>query len=150
MELPDPQEPAILTTAPLARSAARGTSGDRRRIGLWILPHFLVTALIGAALAGGLAALYYEQRVGQLEDATSSARGQILGTRDQVLEAAQESRDEIARLVAEAQDDLASSTPLDVPADGGVYAVSAAHAAARCASAARSPSTPMPSTCRSP
>ena len=30
--------------------------------------------------------------------------------------------------MAEAQDDLARSTPLDVPADGGVYAVSADHA----------------------
>ena len=62
-----------------ARSAAAVTFGDRRRVGLWILPLFLVTALIGAVLAGGLAALYYAQRVGQLEDATSSARDQVLG-----------------------------------------------------------------------
>lgn len=101
--------------------------GDRRRIGLWILPLFLITALIGAVLAGGLVVLYYAQRVAALEEETRYARQEVLGTRDQVTAAAQEARDAIAELVDEAQDDLAVTAPLEEPADGGVYAVSAAH-----------------------
>lgn len=71
--------------------------------------------------------LYYAQRVAALEEETRTARQEILGTRDQVTAAAQEARDAIAALVADAQDDLAVTAPLEVPAAGGVYAVSAAH-----------------------
>jgi hypothetical protein len=66
--------------------------GSRRRIGLWILPLFLIVGLLGAVLAGTLAVLYYEQEVRRLEGTTAAARAEVAAARDEVGEAGRNTR----------------------------------------------------------
>lgn len=102
--------------------------GSDRGFGLLLLPMFLITALIGAVLAGGLAILYYGQQVSRLEAQTSDARAQVLEARDDVLDAAEQARQAIEQQVEEVRQALADDPPIEGPEDAGVYAVAAFHA----------------------
>jgi len=101
--------------------------GNRRRIGLWILPLFLIVGLLGAVLAGTLAVLYYDQEVRRLEDTTAGARAEVAAARDEVGAAADQARADIGAQVAGVQASLASGVPIPAPNEAGVYAVAADH-----------------------
>jgi S1-C subfamily serine protease len=101
--------------------------GDDRHIGLWILPLFIMVALLGATTVGGLAVLYYAQQVRQLEETTASARRQLDEAVEDVQRAAEKAQEDIDEQVGEARDEFSRRSPIDVPAEGGVYAVSAEH-----------------------
>ncbi|HVM15409.1 MAG TPA: trypsin-like peptidase domain-containing protein, partial [Egibacteraceae bacterium] len=102
--------------------------GSDRGFGLLLLPMFLMAALIGATLAGGLAILYYGQQVSRLEAETSDARAQVQQARDEVLEAAEEARRAIEEQVEAVRQALADDPPIEGPEQAGVYAVAASHA----------------------
>jgi S1-C subfamily serine protease len=114
-----------------ARSARdrvlRRVFGDERHMGLWILPLFVMAALLGAVLVGGLAALYYGQQVDDLEDTTRSARRRLENVADDVDKAAEDARKDIAKQVNQAKDEFSRQSPLQSPADAGIYSVSATH-----------------------
>jgi S1-C subfamily serine protease len=101
--------------------------GSERRIGLWILPLFLITGLLGATLAGALAVLYYGQKVDQLETTTAAARAQLDEAKAEVDRTASEARDAIDAQVDEVERRLAATQPIASPNEAGVYAVSAEH-----------------------
>ena len=102
--------------------------GSPRRLGLWILPLFLVTALLGATLAGALAVLYYGQRVAQLEAATAGGRAEVEAAVERVTATADEAEAAIAEEVLRLREALAGSPPVERLSDAGVYAVAASHA----------------------
>lgn len=102
--------------------------GSNRRIGLWILPLFLVVGLLGAVLAGTLAVLYYGQQVRRLEDTTAVARAEVAAARDEVGAAAAQARADIEAQVEGVQTRLAAGAPITAPNEAGVYAVAADHA----------------------
>lgn len=106
------------------RDAAIGTE---RRIGLWLLPLFLLTGLLGATLAGGLVALYYSQQVAQLRESTEGARAQLDEAVERVDATVEEATTQIEDQVRRFREQLAQGLPVDSPNDVGVYAVSARH-----------------------
>ncbi len=101
--------------------------GSRRRIGLWILPLFLIVGLLGAVLAGTLAVLYYQQEVRRLEDTTAVAREEVAAAREEVGAAAAQARADIEAQVAGVSASLAASAPISAPNEAGIYAVAADH-----------------------
>lgn len=102
--------------------------GSDRRIGLWILPLFLVTGLIGATLAGTLAVLYFAQQVRELEETTAAARAELTQARDEVVATASEATAAIAAEAERVRGELAALPPVESPNAAGVYAVAATHA----------------------
>jgi S1-C subfamily serine protease len=114
-----------------ARDTARGLRevalGTERRIGLWILPLFLMTGLLGATLAGTLAILYYGQQVSRLESTTAAVRDQLDEAVEDVTATAATATEEIEDSVRRFQESLATGSPIESPAEAGVYAVSADH-----------------------
>lgn len=118
----------MLRRARSTRERLRGRLlGDERHIGLWILPLFVMVALLGATLVGGLAALYYAQQVGDLEEATSGARERLDEAVEDVDAAAAEAQSDIDEQVAQARDEFSRRSPVRQPAEAGVFAVSAEH-----------------------
>lgn len=101
--------------------------GDDRHFGLWILPLFVMAALLGATLVGGLAVLYYAQQVRGLEETTASARRQLDQAVEDVEQAAEQAQEDIDEQLREARDEFSRRSPVDAPADAGVFAVSASH-----------------------
>ena len=101
--------------------------GDDRHIGLWIFPLFVMAALLGATTIGGLAVLYYAQQVRDLEETTAAARRQLDEAVEDVRTAADDAQEDIDKQVAEARDEFSRRSPVQVPADAGIYAVSAEH-----------------------
>src|SRR5688572_19970445 len=80
--------------------------GDERHIGLWIFPLFVMAALLGAVLIGGLSALYYGQQASDLKETTAAARRGIDTVVDDVNLAARRARRDINRQVSQARDEL--------------------------------------------
>ncbi len=110
------------------RSRLRGRLfGDDRHLGLWIFPLFVMAALLGAVLIGGLAALYYSQQVAQLEDATDRARKNLDTVVASVDKTAKGARKDIQKQVNQARDEFSRNSPVKSPAQAGVYSVSARH-----------------------
>lgn len=101
--------------------------GDDRHIGLWIFPLFVMAALLGAVLVGGLAALYYGQQAADLKQTTAQARKGLDDIVDDVDEAAEEARQDIRRQVNRARDEFSRDSPVESPAKAGTYSVSATH-----------------------
>lgn len=114
-----------------ARKVADGTRraaiGDERRVGLWLLPLFVLTAALAATLAGGLAVLYYSQQVASLRAETASARAQLDEAVATVESAVEEATTTIDEQVARVRAQLAQGLPVDSPNDAGVYAIAAQH-----------------------
>lgn len=102
--------------------------GDDKHVGLWIFPLFVMAALLGAVLVGGLTALYYGQQVSQLESTTAQAREGLDDVVTSVDEAAKSARKDINKQVNQARDEFSRDSPVDSPAKAGVYSVSAKHA----------------------
>lgn len=84
---------------------------------------FVAVGLLGAVLAGSLAAVYYAQQVRQLTSETAAARRQLSGAVEQVSEVANEAVGAIESEVAAVRDQLAVSLPIDDPAAAGLAAV---------------------------
>jgi S1-C subfamily serine protease len=101
--------------------------GSERRLGIWILPLFLMTALLGATMAGGLAVLYYGQRVNTLESTTAAARAQLDAVSEDVSQTAESATAAIEEQVRQVRESLAAGLPIGAPNDVGVFAVSARH-----------------------
>lgn len=101
--------------------------GDDRHIGLWILPLFVMAALLGAVLIGGLATLYYAQQVADLETTTATARRNLDGVVDDVSVSARRAERSIKKQVNQARDEFSRTSPVDSPQSAGVYAVTASH-----------------------
>jgi S1-C subfamily serine protease len=101
--------------------------GDERRLGLWILPLFLLTAAVSATLAGGLVVLYYSQQVSQLREETETARAQVEETAAGIQTTADEATGAIEDQVRRFREQLAQGLPVTSPNEIGVYAVSASH-----------------------
>lgn len=101
--------------------------GSERRIGLWILPLFLVTALLGATLAGGLVLLYYSQQVREIRESTTNIRGQIDEAMAEVDARVAEALAAIDEKVGTAQEGLRQTSPIEKPDESGIYSVSATH-----------------------
>lgn len=101
--------------------------GDDRHMGLWILPLFVMAALLGAVLIGGLAALYYGQQASELERTTATARRGLDNVVTDVNKAATDARKDIDKQVNQARDEFSRNSPIQSPARAGVYAVSATH-----------------------
>lgn len=114
---------------PRLRTRARAVAlGSERRIGLWILPLFLISGLLGATLAGALAVLYFGQQVDRLEATTAGARAEVAAAGEELTRTAEDARAAIDEQVTEVERRLAVTYPVGLPADGGVYAASAHHA----------------------
>lgn len=113
---------------PLVRRARTFFFGSDRRLGFWILPLFLMTALLAATLAGGLAVLYYGQRVSKLETTTAAARAQLDAVSEDVNTTAEEAKAAIEEQVRQVRESLAQGLPIGAPNDSGIFAVSARHA----------------------
>lgn len=103
--------------------------GNERRIGIWIVPLFLIVALLGATLAGSVAALYYGQQVRRLESTTANARAEVEQARQEITATASEAQETIDAQMRRAREELAQEPPIESPRDAGVFAVSADHAA---------------------
>ncbi len=101
--------------------------GDERHIGLWIFPLFVMAALLGAVLIGGLATLYYGQQVSDLEETTARARKNLDDVVGDVTTSAKQARRDINKQVNQARDEFSRNSPVDSPASAGVYAVTAEH-----------------------
>lgn len=111
----------------------RGGDGDRswrdvllggpRRLGAWTLPLFIAVGLLGAVLAGSLAAVYYAQQVDDLEEQTAAARKDLTGAVEQVSEAAEEAIASIQREVNAVRDEFGVSLPIEDPAAKGMASV---------------------------
>lgn len=99
-----------------------------RHWGLWLLPLFLLTGLIGATLAGGLAVLYYSQQVAELREQTAGARARLDEAVDEVDAAVAGGVDEIDERVATARELTRTEAPIDSLVDVGVFAVAVSHA----------------------
>lgn len=101
--------------------------GDDRHVGLWILPLFMMAALLGAVLVGGLATLYYSQQVRDLEATTVRARRDLDRVVADVSQSATQARSEITEQVNQARDEFSRASPITSPPRAGVYAVTARH-----------------------
>ena len=101
--------------------------GDERHIGLWIFPLFVMVALLGAVLVGGLSALYYGQQAADLKETTAKAREGLDTIVGDVKSAAKTARKDIDRQVNRARDEFSRDSPVQSPASAGVYSVSATH-----------------------
>lgn len=110
-----------------ARRARRVVFGDERRLGLWLLPLFLITALLGATLAGGLAVLYYAQQVADLERTTATARAALDEAVERVNTTSEEATNVIEDQVRRFREQLAQDLPITSPNESGIYALSAQH-----------------------
>lgn len=102
--------------------------GSERRIGIWILPLFVLVAALAATLAGGLALLYYGQQVRQLDARTQAARDDAVAAAERVAVAASEASAAIDADAAAVRDALSLTVPVAQPNDHGVYALAADHA----------------------
>lgn len=109
------------------RAVREAAFGSQRRIGLWILPLFLITGLLGATLAGGLAVLYYAQQVSRLESTTAAARAEAIAAANRVEAAAAQAEESIRNQVAAVEESLAQGPPITSPNESGIYAVAADH-----------------------
>lgn len=101
--------------------------GDERHIGLWIFPLFVMAALLGAVLIGGLSALYYGQQVGDLEATTARARKNLDEVVGDVSTSAKKAQRDISKQVNQARDEFSRDSPVESPAAAGVYAATATH-----------------------
>ena len=111
------------------RSRLRGRIfGDEKHFGLWIFPLFVMAALLGAVLVGGLSALYYGQQVSQMRETTAKARRNLDNVVNSVDDSAKQARKDIAKQVNQARDEFSRNSPVESPARAGVYSVSATHA----------------------
>lgn len=114
-----------------SRTAGRKTRdavlGSQRRLGLWILPLFVMVALLASTLVGALAVLYYGQRVSSLEATTATVAAELEDAVERVNTTAEEAEDAIAEQVRRVRESLAEGPPIESPNDAGIYAVSAAH-----------------------
>lgn len=97
--------------------------GGPRRLGAWTLPIFIAVGLLGAVLAGSLAAVYYAQQVADLEEQTAAARRDLTGAVEQVSEAAEEAIASIEREVNAVRDEFAVAVPIEDPAAKGMASV---------------------------
>jgi len=119
---------SAVAARPAARHPVRDVAlGSRRRIGIWILPLFVLVATLSAALAGGLAFLYYGQQVEALEGTTASARADLDGAVERVSTVASEATAAIDAQVRGVEESLADGPPITAPAGSGIYAVAADH-----------------------
>lgn len=101
--------------------------GDDRHIGLWIFPLFVMAALLGAVLIGGLATLYYGQQVDDLETTTARARKNLDDVVADVSQSAKKARRDITKQVNQARDEFSRDSPVEAPSQAGVYAVTTKH-----------------------
>lgn len=101
--------------------------GSERHIGLWIVPLFLITALLGAVLAGGLAVLYYAQQVADLEAETAGARAQLEQAVAAVTSAADQARTSIDERARQVEERFADVAPIESPTEAGIYGIAARH-----------------------
>lgn len=99
--------------------------GGAGRLGWWTLPLFIAVGLLGAVLAGALAAVYYAQRVSALERETAEARRELTGAVERVSEVAAEARAAIESEVAAVRDELAVRLPIDDAVQFGIVTVRA-------------------------
>jgi S1-C subfamily serine protease len=114
---------------PSRRGRLRGRLlGDERHMGLWIFPLFVMAALLGAVLIGGLATLYYGQQVSDLEATTAKARKNLDDVVDDVSTSGTKARRAINKQVNQARDEFSRQSPVESSAKAGVYAVTATHA----------------------
>lgn len=102
--------------------------GTERRIGLWVLPLFLVMGLLGATLAGGLAMLYYGQQVRDLERSTTRVLAQLEERGAELEKTAEEAQKAIDEQVRQVRETIAQEPPITSPNEAGVYAIAARHA----------------------
>lgn len=129
-------EPKVVQQLPARSGDARGffrksrdvVMGTERRIGLWVLPLFLVMGLLGATLAGGLAMLYYGQQVRDLERSTTRVLSQLEERGAQLEQTAEEAQKAIEDQVRQVRETIAQDPPITSPNDAGIYAVAARHA----------------------
>lgn len=99
--------------------------GGRDRLGLWTVPLFVAVGLLGAVLAGSLAAVYYAQKVRALENETADARRELQEAAAEVRDVARQATDDIRAEVDAVRDELAVSLPVEDPAEVGIAAVRA-------------------------
>ncbi len=85
----------------------------------------MAVGLLGAVLAGSLAAVYYAQKVEALRSETEAARSDLSDAVDQVSDAAEQALSEIESEVAAVRDELAVTPPFEDPAAAGVASVRA-------------------------
>lgn len=100
--------------------------GGPRRLGWWTVPLFVAVGLLGAVLAGSLAAVYYAQKVEALRSETEAARSDLNDAVEQVSEAAERALSDIESEVAAVRDDLAITPPLEEAPAAGIASVRAA------------------------
>lgn len=129
------EEPVTVQELPARSGDARGllrkgrdvVMGTERRIGLWVLPLFLVMGLLGATLAGGLAMLYYGQQVRDLERSTTRVLAQLEERGAEIERIADEAQDSIEDQVRQVRETIAQEAPIGSPNEVGIYAVAARH-----------------------
>lgn len=102
-----------------------GLFGGPRRLGFWTVPLFVAVGLLGAVLAGSLAAVYYAQKVDALRAETEAARRDLATAVEQVSEAAEQARTDIQDEVAAVRDELAVTPPIEDATAAGVASVRA-------------------------
>jgi S1-C subfamily serine protease len=97
--------------------------GSQRRLGLWILPLFVMVALLALrSPSSTTASASRRSRRRPPERAPSSTRPSTGSPRPR-----RRQRTPIAELVRQVRESLAEGPPIDSPNDVGIYAVSAAH-----------------------
>lgn len=99
--------------------------GGPRRLGWWTVPLFVAVGLLGAVLAGSLAAVYYAQKVEALRAETEAARSDLNDAVEQVSEAADQAVTDIESEVAAVRDELAVTPPFEDAAAAGIASVRA-------------------------
>lgn len=99
--------------------------GGPRRLGWWTVPLFVAVGLLGAVLAGSLAAVYYAQQVEGLRSETEAARNDLNDAVEQVSEAADQALTDIESEVAAVRDELAVTPPFEDAAAAGIASVRA-------------------------
>lgn len=82
--------------------------GDRLRsllrrgdwgFGLWLLPMFVMAAMLGATAAFAFVVLYYGQQVNDLESVTRGARAEVIEAREEVRQASEDAQATIQELI---------------------------------------------------
>lgn len=71
--------------------------------GLWLLPLFVASAMIGATLATAFVVAHYGRQVSTLKSETRDARAEVEQAREEVLEAAEDARRSIEEAVRRAR-----------------------------------------------
>lgn len=99
--------------------------GGPRRLGWWTLPLFVAVGLLGAVLAGAVTAVYYAQKVAQLERETAEGRRQLTVAVERVREAAEKAVAAVRTEVDAFRDEVAVTLPIKDPAKAGVVSVRA-------------------------